>query len=443
MKYLRSIIVLAIGMGCVSCSEKRPIEIVADDFHRAVNMLTEVMVHDIFSPPVASRVYVYPVITAYEIMIQGGSGYHSLTGQLADMPAIPEKPDGINLGVAAMTGFLETGRALIFTENMLEVYRDSLYRSWESISSKEFQASRDYGMEVAKVLLQWINEDQYNETRTMPKYSVDLDNEWRWRPTPPDYMDGIEPHWRLIRTLVIDSAAQFRPTGPPPLSLSPGSPFHNELMEVYDVGNNAREKGDESEELAIARFWDCNPYVSVIRGHAMYALKKITPGAHWMGICGIACRKAGAGTMESLAAYVRTSVSLFDAFISCWDEKYRSALIRPETLINIHIDENWEPILQTPPFPEYTSGHSVISGAASVALTKTFGDNFEFDDDTEIPYGLPVRHFRSFYEASSEAAISRLYGGIHYRVAIEEGLDQGLMLGHYVMENLDIENKRE
>jgi hypothetical protein len=139
---------------------------------------------------------------------------------------------------------------------------------------------------------------------------------------------------------------------------------------------------------------------------------------------------------ETVYAYTKTSLAIVDAFISCWDEKYRSNLVRPETLINKYIDENWKPILQTPPFPEYTSGHSVVSGAAAIVLTDIFGDNFEFDDDTETQFGLPVRSYSSFNQASSEAAISRMYGGIHYRSAVEVGIKQGRNLGKYVVEKL-------
>ena len=123
---------------------------------------------------------------------------------------------------------------------------------------------------------------------------------------------------------------------------------------------------------------------------------------------------------------------------SCWDEKYRSNLIRPETLINQYIDDSWAPVLQTPPFPEYSSGHSVVSGAAAEVLTQIYGDDFSFEDDTEVAYGLPVRNFTSFRTASSEAAMSRLYGGIHYRAAIEEGLKQGRQIGDYIVKNLNL-----
>jgi hypothetical protein len=207
---------------------------------------------------------------------------------------------------------------------------------------------------------------------------------------------------------------------------------------VYEITEKITAIGDESEEVQIAKFWDCNPYVSVTRGHLMFATKKITPGAHWIGITKIACRKAGFDFDDTVYAYTKTSMTIFDGFISCWDEKYRSNLIRPETLINQHFDENWKPILQTPPFPEYSSGHSVVSGAASVVLTDIFGEDFSFEDDTELPYGLPVRNFNSFEEAAYEAAISRMYGGIHYRAAVDIGIEQGRSLGKYVVDNLEM-----
>lgn len=211
-------------------------------------------------------------------------------------------------------------------------------------------------------------------------------------------------------------------------------------MEVYNVTNNITAEGDDSEEIEIAQFWDCNPYVSVTRGHFMFATKKITPGAHWIGITKIASQKANLSFDETIYAFTKTSIGIFDAFISCWDEKYRSNLIRPETLINQHIDEKWKPILQTPPFPEYTSGHSVVSGSASTVLTSIFGDNFQFDDDTEVAFGLPIRSFESFNKAAEEAAISRLYGGIHYMAAINDGLLQGRNVGKWVTNSLKMKN---
>ena len=256
-------------------------------------------------------------------------------------------------------------------------------------------------------------------------------------------MDGIEPHWNKIRPFVIKTADQFKPVPPPPFSMEKGSPFYKELKEVYDISQQITRDGDTSEEIAIAQFWDCNPYVSVTRGHLMFATKKITPGGHWMGITKIAIKKANYDVTNTLYAYAKTSIAMADAFISCWDEKYRSNLIRPETLINDHIDDVWKPILQTPPFPEYVSGHSVVSGAAAESLTSIFGDNFAFDDDTEVPYGLPIRSFTSFRAAAQEAAISRMYGGIHYRAAVDVGLNQGTDLGKYVVATLAMKDNSQ
>jgi len=159
-------------------------------------------------------------------------------------------------------------------------------------------------------------------------------------------------------------------------------------------------------------------------------------GGHWMSIAGIAAKQKELSMMETAKIFALTSITLGDAFISCWDEKYRSSLIRPETYINQHIDSNWKPILQTPAFPEHTSGHSVISSAAAVMLTALLGDDFAFTDTTEEKYGLPIRKFKSFYAASDEAAISRLYGGIHYMPAIRDGVTQGKTIGNYLVEQL-------
>jgi len=434
-------IILLVLMALWSCQEKEDIQITSEDFHASVNKVTQVMVHDIFSPPVASRVFAYPNIAAYEIMASQQPEYNSLVGQVGELSAIPKPQDTtqLNFELAALVAHMELSKRLIFSEEMVVSFRDSLYTKWNAINQAQFEKSRDYGLEVADFMGQWMNNDNYKETRTMPKFSVYSDDPSRWQPTPPAYMDGIEPHWNKIRPFTLDSAAQFKPAPPPAYSMEKDSKFFKELEEVFNISNEITAKGDSSEEIQIAQFWDCNPYVSITRGHLMFATKKITPGAHWIGITKIACRKNELDFNSTVNAYTKTSIGIFEAFISCWDEKYRSNLIRPETLINKHFDDSWKPILQTPPFPEYTSGHSVVSGCASTVLTSIFGDNYQFDDDTEIPYGLPVRSFESFNKAADEAAVSRLYGGIHYRAAIDVGLEQGRQLGQFVVEKLKLE----
>lgn len=427
----------------LSCNKKEePITVSTDALHGAIQKVTEIMTHDIFSPPVASRIFAYPNIAAYEIMALNNGGYKSLVGMVNELTPIP-RPDvdkPIHFEMSALVAHMEVSKSLIFSEDRIESYRDSLYRKWEEQNLGIFTNSKEYGLQVAQHIKDWMNKDNYKQTRTMQKFTVDTKDLSRWQPTPPTYMDGLEPHWSKIRPFVIDSANQFSPPPPPSFSTDPDSDFFKEAKEVYDVSMEITAKGDESEEIAIAKFWDCNPYVSVTRGHLMFAVKKISPGAHWLGITEIASKKINADFTETLYAYTKTSMTIADAFISCWDEKFRSNLIRPETVINRYIDENWLPVLQTPPFPEYTSGHSVVSGAASVALTSIFGDDFAFSDNTEVPFGLPIRDFTSFNQAADEAAISRIYGGIHYRSAIELGMEQGKNLGKFIADKLKLKD---
>ncbi|WP_413994768.1 vanadium-dependent haloperoxidase [Maribacter sp. 2307ULW6-5] len=437
-------LLLALTLSCENGpSGKETIEVGPEDLHAVVDKVTEIMIHDIFSPPVASRIFAYPNIAAYEIVAQANPDYGSLAGQVNELTPVPQMDTllGINPTLSALIAHMDVSKQLIFSEDKFEVLQDSLYQRWQNTNAAQFEASKNYGLQVAAHIKEWMNKDNYNQTRTMPKFTVDTDDPARWQPTPPAYMDGIEPHWDKIRPFYLDSAAQFKPLPPPPFSMEEDSDFYKELLEVYEISKEITAKGDDSEEVAIAKFWDCNPYVSVTRGHLMFATKKITPGAHWIGISKIASRMTNSDFDDTLFAYTKTSMAIADAFISCWDEKYRSNLIRPETLINQHIDENWVPILQTPPFPEYTSGHSVVSGAAGLVLTDIFGDGFAFDDDTEVPYGLPIRSFPSFNAAADEAAISRMYGGIHYRAAVEVGIDQGRAVGELLLKKVQMKHK--
>jgi hypothetical protein len=440
MKFYKIMIALVL---LSSCKKSEPIVITPNDYHNAIDKVVNIMIHDIFSPPVASRIFVYPNIAAYEIIAMQNPRYNSLSGQVSELTQIPKPkaPDQINFQLAALIAHMDLSRQLVFSEDQITSYRDSLYDIWEHKNPEVFKNSQDYALEVTKHIVQWMNADNYKQTRTMSKFNINSDDISRWEPTPPSYMDGLEPHWNKIRTFVLDSASQFKPNPPPEFSMEPGSKFHNELMEVYDISNKITELGDTSEEMQIAQFWDCNPYVTVTRGHLMFATKKITPGAHWIGIAKIASKKSNMNFEDTVYAYTKTSIAIFEAFISCWDEKYRSNLVRPETLINKYVNDNWKPILQTPPFPEYPSGHSVASGAASTALNSIFGNDFQFDDTTELQFGLPIRSFKSFDHAANEAAISRMYGGIHYRAAVDEGVKQGRDLGMFVVNSLNMVNE--
>ena len=319
----------------------------------------------------------------------------------------------------------------------MDVFYDSIIGHFRESGMPEevFENSIRYGTVVADHIIAWSSKDNYKQSRSFPKYTI-VDDPGTWKPTPPAYMDAVEPHWNKIRTFGIDSASQFRPAAPTTFSTDAKSQFYKEAHEVYTMGRNLTE-----EQRAIASFWDCNPFVMNVKGHVMFATKKISPGGHWMNITRVACDKSNADIVRTTEAYAMVSIVLMDGFISCWDEKYRSRLIRPETYINQFIDEDWIPLLQTPPFPEHSSGHSVISAASAVALTRLFGDNFAFTDSTEIEFGLTARSFKSFTHASEEAAISRMYGGIHYRPACEQGIVEGRAVGNFIMEKIRTRNE--
>ncbi|UZD22100.1 vanadium-dependent haloperoxidase [Algoriphagus halophytocola] len=425
----------------VSCAKKVDYTHTITDGHylsEAQDKITEVIIHDIFSPPVAARIYSYASLAAYEVAAATDPSYVSLLGQLNGSEKVEFSPsDKVYPPLASLAAYYHVGTGLIFSEDLMHQHRDSTYAVLQEkgIPDDVMEASIAFGQEVGDVIKAYSSKDNYHQSRSFPKFTV-TGEEGTWEPTPPAYMEAIEPHWNKIRTFVLDSASQFKPLPPPPFSTDPDSEFFKVAKEVYDIDKMATQ-----EQKDIALFWDCNPYKMNVKGHVMFAEKKITPGGHWMSIAAIASKAAQKdwkGTAEALAM---TSISLNEAFISCWDEKYRSNLIRPETYINQHIDETWVPILQTPPFPEHTSGHSVASAASAYTLAQLFGDEFHIVDSSEVAYGLPIREFDSFSQAAEEAALSRFYGGIHYRPAIEYGITEGRDLAEFIWSKVDTKAK--
>ncbi len=402
----------------------------ATPLHDAVKQVNDVIVYDIFSPPQASRVYAYASIAAYEILRQRDTMYRTLAGQVNGLATVPARAAGdeLSLALAGVHAYMVVGRALTFSQARMDSLRQAMdARMRAGMSTAVFERSIAYGDTVAKHILAWAAKDRFKQSRGLPKYSVTREV-GRWVPTPPAYMDAVEPNWGTLRPFVMDTSNQFRPEPPLPFDTAKTSPFYKQMLEVHALTRTMTD-----EQRAIAAFWDCNPFVMHVQGHTMFATKKMSPGGHWMGIVRLASHKVNADITRAAEAYAMTAIGLADGFLSVWAEKYRSNVIRPETMINTYLDESWQPLLQTPPFPEYTSGHSGISSAASVILTKLYGENFSFADSTEVEYGLPVRSFTSFTQAASEAAISRLYGGIHYRRAIEEGQVQGRKVGELVL----------
>jgi len=406
---------------------------------QAVWSLTEVMYHDVINPPAAARFYSYSVLTGYEILSQFDPSIPRFQQKLNQYPVINDKPAAnIDWQLAALYGILETGKNIIPSGYLLEEREQQLKNEFvkKKIKQSVIDSSVAFARRISKQVVQYCKTDGYFKLSTLSRYKP-FETDSSWRPTPPEYMAAVEPHWKTIRTFFLNSAEQCRASSPVRFDTWSSSSFYKLTKEVYNVGNDLT-----NEQKLIANFWDCNPFAVQFQGHMSIGLKKISPGGHWMGITGIACEKANLSFTNTMLLHTLVALTLNDAFISCWNEKYATNRIRPETMINRYIDEKWKPLLQTPPFPEYSSGHSVISTASAELLTFFLGDNFSFTDNTESYIGLPARNFSSFRAAAAEARISRLYGGIHFRDAIENGGEQGKMIGEFIIKKISLKSLR-
>jgi PAP2 superfamily len=396
--------------------------------------LTYVIMTDIFSPPVCSRIYAYTNIAAYEALLPENPGYKSYAGKLNGLQALrkPDKNKEYCYPVASIIAFITVGQKLVFNGDAMKEKEKEYLQQLDSlgISKELLDSSVSYGRAVGQQILAWASKDGYLQRTSYGGYIVSQ-QPGRWVPTPPDYMDAIENNWGKIRPLILDSVSQFRPVPPIVYDTTKNAAFYKEAYQVYEaiVKPNA---GDS----ATAWYWDDNPNTSVTDGHITYFLQKNSPPGHWVHIACAVAEKENYDAIKTASLISKTAIALFDALISCWEAKYYYNYVRPETFINKYIDKDWQPLIQTPPFPEYPSGHSVVSSAAATVLTQTAGDNYAFTDSAEVPFGRPVRHFNSFYEAADQASVSRLYGGIHFITAITNGKQQGRKAGAFIMDKL-------
>jgi hypothetical protein len=410
----------------------------ADLFMENLFHVTEVMVTDVASPPAAARFYAYTTLAAHLAYMQATHG--SLEGSLVansqrTLDKITLTKEDIIPEMVATYAMLEVGNRLMPSGIALKEKQKVLLQTFVKekwISKKQLQKNIHFAERMAEQVLSLSFHDGYRQLSALPRYSPQQ-GPGNWYPTPPAYMAAVEPEWRTIQPFFLTNLTQYKPNPPVPFDLEEGTPFRRQLDEVFTITTSL-----SPEEKLIANFWDCNPFKIEYSGHMAIGIKKISPGGHWVGITGIASAKAQLNWEQTIYIHTLVSLSLHDAFISCWEEKYDSDRVRPESVIQRHIDQEWRPLLQTPPFPEYTSGHSVISSASAEILTAFFGDHFDFIDTSEVYFGLPERAFDSFYQAADEAAISRLYGGIHFRDAIEEGMKQGKKIGHTILERVNL-----
>ncbi|MGH2673816.1 MAG: vanadium-dependent haloperoxidase [Actinomycetota bacterium] len=244
-------------------------------------------------------------------------------------------------------------------------------------------------------IFEWSTSDGGHEgyLRNFPPDYVPPEGPGLWVPTPPDFLPALQPFWGSNRTCVLASGAACPPGDHTPYSEDPSSAFFLEALEVFETVNHLTPEQD-----TIARFWSDDPGTTS------------TPPGHSVSMTTQVLREVGVGLDVAAEAYARVGLAVGDAFIACWNVKYRYNLLRPVTYIQRRIDPTWSSLLRTPPFPEYTSGHSIQSGAWAQVMTDLFG-TMAFTDHTNDDRGFEPRSFSSFFEAAREAAISRLYGG--------------------------------
>ncbi len=415
-----------------SCYKKNQPELTNRDVSKVISQMSELMVHDVTNPPLAARFFAYTCLAGYEAVSENDKHIKSMQGILNEYPVIrvPKQIAGYNYQLGAVLAMMETAGKLQPSGSLILKYEENYLDSCRRIgfSDEVIDSSKHYAQFISSKILAYAKADKYRQISNYPRYKP-KNTPGSWDLTPPAYLLPVEPYFNTIRSLTLDSAAQFVSVPPIPFSTDKKSAFYKYLLLNYAKSGN----GLTREEKNIANFWDCNPFNVQNEGHMLIGLKKISPGAHWMGIAGIACNQAKTSFSKTVEVNTVVAVGLLDCFICCWDDKYRTNRIRPETAIRRYLDPNWKPLLQTPPFPEYTSGHSVVSSTSAVILTHYFGDNFHYTDNVEVYFGIPPRHFNSFIQAAKEAAISRFWGGIHFMDAVDNGIIQGTNVGNWVI----------
>jgi hypothetical protein len=378
-----------------------------------------------FSPPVAARAFAYLGIAANEAIAGRGDRPRSLAGALPGLTALARlagngdlrsstAPAAVNAALARLSRLLfpTTSAANLAAIEALETKLAP--RPSDGRAAIAIDRAVRWGQRIAEHVFAWSTTDGGHEgyAHNFPTDYVPPTGPGMWVPTPPAFQRALQPRWGANRCMVIGAGDAVQPVAPTPYSVNPASVFFDDAMEVFDTVNALT-----NEQRAIALFWSDDPAATS------------TPPGHWISIATQVLRAERASLLAAVTTYAAVGIAVNDAFVSCWSAKYRFNLLRPVTFIQALIEPTWLPLLTTPPFPEHPSGHSVQSAAAAAVLTERFGDRYAFDDHTHHQRGLPPRSFASFNDAAAEAAISRLYGGIHFRPAVELGIEQGRSIG--------------
>lgn len=397
-------------------------QVATDWFRLALGMVQD---SPDFNPPVASRAFAYLGVTLYEAVVPGLPDYQSLVGQLnglADLPEI-DAAQRYNWQIVASSALAQVSHHLFSgasnDERINALAETQLRRLTLGQPSEVIERSVVHGQALAEAIHEWsLTDGSQAEERVSAAVPASA-GPGMWLSTPPAFAPALKPGWGNNRTFILSDGGDCPVTPPLAYSESPASAFYQEALEVY---HTVQQLSAEQREIAL--YWADNP------------VETATPPGHWIAILTQILTEGGYSLERAAASYVRLNTALADSFIACWHAKYVYNLLRPLTYIQQVIDSSWnnpelsDPVV-TPPFPEYPSGHSVQSGAAAQVLTAMFGD-MPFTDRTHLQRGHAPRQFDSFWQAAEEAAISRLYGGIHFRAAIVQGVAQGRCIGEKV-----------
>jgi hypothetical protein len=379
-----------------------------------------------YSPPVASRALAYIGVTAFEAVASGSGELRSLAGQLNGLQAVPQRATGqtydeavvVQAAMAAAVKNLFSNTGPSGQHAMASLEQKLRGEVVEGLSADVVERSEAYGQAVAAHILAWSQDDggAVVENMGFPLEYKLTPGPAHWVPTSliAQQQFPLLPKWGNNRPFAMPKGATCVLPGPLEYSEDKSSAFYKEAFEVYQT-----RKSITPEQTAIARFWSDDAMLSP------------TPPGHWVSIALQILERDETPLDKSVEVLARLGIAQADAFIGCWAAKFRYDLVRPITYIRRFIDPKWEPLLNTPPFPEYPSGHSMQSAAAAETLTSMLGENFAFEDATRHRDGLKPRSFASFRAAADEAAISRFYGGIHFRAAIERGQEQGRCIAAY------------
>ena len=379
-----------------------------------------------FSPPVASRALAYLGLALYESVVPGMPQHQSLAGQLNELSSLPlAQPDEplhwptvANASLATMTRMMfptasaENKTRIDLLERNLPVKYSADFDP-AKITLEMTQRSETFGKLVAMALMTWARTDGGHEAwgplrRSQQPY-VPPSGPGLWAATPPDFARPLLPGWGQNRPLVLADGAACPAPPPTPYSERPGSAFYRDAQEVWQISQAASQA-----QRQFALYWADDPG------------KTPTPAGHWVFIATDLLKLRKATLADAAQTYAQLNLALADAFVAVWRSKYSINLLRPVTYVQLVFDSDWVPtLMNTPPFPEYPSGHSAISSAAAAVLGQTFGSSLAFTDNTHNDRGWGPRTFASFTVAADEAALSRLYAGIHFRNGVEGGKVQG------------------